>query len=38
MIIDAHTHLWKKQNGLADGKSVYYLENGKSMFAAENGR
>lgn len=35
MIIDAHTHLWKKQNGRVDGKSVYALENGKSNFGGE---
>lgn len=35
MIIDAHTHLWRKQNGTADGKPVYYLDNGISMFAGE---
>lgn len=35
MIIDAHTHLWKKQNGKVDGKSVFSLENGKSNFGDE---
>lgn len=35
MIIDAHTHLWQRQNGLANGNPVYYLENGKSMFCDE---
>lgn len=35
MIIDAHTHLWKNQNGIADGKPVFYVENGKSDFAGE---
>lgn len=35
MIIDAHTHLWKKQNGLADGKQVFSLKNGKSNFGGE---
>ena len=35
MIIDAHTHLWKKQNGRVDGKPVYVLENGKSNFGGE---
>lgn len=35
MIIDAHTHLWKKQNGRVDGKPVYALENGKSNFGGE---
>lgn len=35
MIIDAHAHLWKKQNGLVDGKPVFPLENGKSNFGGE---
>ena len=35
MIIDAHTHLWKKQNGRVDGKAVFALENGKSNFGGE---
>lgn len=35
MIIDAHTHLWKKQNGRVDGKDVFALENGKSNFGGE---
>ncbi|MDE5995864.1 MAG: amidohydrolase, partial [Eubacterium sp.] len=35
MIIDAHTHLWKKQNGLVNGKAVIALENGKSDFGGE---
>ena len=35
MIIDAHTHLWKKQNGLVNGKAVTALENGKSDFGGE---
>lgn len=35
MIIDAHTHLWKKQNGKVDGKPVIALENGKSNFGGE---
>ena len=35
MIIDAHTHLWKKQNGLVNGKAVTALENGKSNFGGE---
>lgn len=35
MIIDAHTHLWKKQNGLAEGKQVFSLKNGKSNFGGE---
>lgn len=35
MIIDAHAHLWKKQNGLVDGKRVFPLNNGKSDFGGE---
>lgn len=35
MIIDAHTHLWKKQNGRVDGKPVFALQNGKSNFGGE---
>lgn len=35
MIIDAHTHLWKMQNGKVDGKPVYALENGRSNFGGE---
>ncbi|MDE5605253.1 MAG: amidohydrolase, partial [Eubacterium sp.] len=35
MIIDAHTHLWKMQNGRVDGKPVYALENGRSNFGGE---
>lgn len=30
--IDAHIHLWNKQNGWHNGKPVYSLENGRSMF------
>lgn len=32
MIIDAHAHLWKKQNGIVDGKPVYDVGGGKSNF------
>lgn len=35
MIIDAHTHLWKKQNGRVNGKPVTALKNGKSNFGGE---
>lgn len=35
MIIDVHTHLWKKQNGFVNGKQVFSLENGKSNFGGE---
>lgn len=35
MIIDAHAHLWKKQNGRVDGKPVIALQNGQSDFGGE---
>ena len=35
MIIDAHAHLWKKQNGRVDTKPVLALENGRSNFGGE---
>lgn len=35
MIIDAHVHLWDKQDGIHNGESVYHIENGKSMFCGE---
>ncbi len=35
MRIDAHAHLWKKQNGKADGQPVFALKNGKSNFGGE---
>ena len=35
MIIDAHAHLWKKQNGIVNGKSVYNIGGGKSDFGGE---
>lgn len=35
MIIDAHTHLWKKQNGRVNGKPVTAHKNGKSDFGGE---
>ena len=35
MIIDAHTHLWKKQSGWVDGRTVFALENGKSNFGGD---
>ena len=35
MIIDAHTHLWKKQNGLVDGRPVIAHKNGISDFGGE---
>lgn len=35
MIIDAHTHLWKKQNGKVGGRLVTALANGRSNFGGE---
>ena len=35
MIIDAHAHLWKKQNGIVNGKPVYNIGGGKSDFGGE---
>ena len=35
MIIDAHAHLWKKQNGIVNGKPVYDIGAGKSNFGGE---
>ncbi len=35
MIIDAHVHLWDRQNGLVNGKPVYSVGNGKSRFGDE---
>lgn len=35
MIIDAHAHLWKKQNGIVAGKPVYDVGGGKSFFGGE---
>lgn len=35
MIIDAHLHLWKKQDGLVDGRKVIPLKNGQSDFGGE---
>jgi predicted TIM-barrel fold metal-dependent hydrolase len=35
MIIDAHAHLWKKQNGIVDGKPVYDVGRGRSYFGGE---
>ena len=33
--VDAHLHLWEKQEGMINGKPVYHLGNGKSMFLGE---
>ena len=35
MIIDAHAHLWKKQNGKVSGRDVFPVGNGKSNFGGE---
>ena len=35
MIIDAHLHLWDKQNGRVDEKPVIALTNGRSDFGGE---
>ena len=35
MIIDAHAHLWKKQQGMVNGKPVYDVGGGKSDFGGE---
>ncbi len=35
MIIDAHAHLWKTQQGKVDGRDVTYIGNGKSNFGGE---
>ncbi|MBQ7638401.1 MAG: amidohydrolase [Clostridia bacterium] len=35
MIIDAHTHLWKSQNGICDNGPVISLKNGRSDFGGE---
>ncbi len=35
MIIDAHAHLWAKQQGIVDGKPVYDLGGGRSNFGGE---
>ena len=35
MIIDAHAHLWKKQNGIVDSKPVYDIGGGRSDFGGE---
>ncbi len=34
-IIDAHTHLWKEQNGVVNGKPVYSIGGGRSDFGGE---
>ena len=34
-MIDAHVHLWQKQQGRVNGLPVYSLGNGRSQFGAE---
>ncbi|MDR3252961.1 MAG: amidohydrolase [Tannerella sp.] len=34
-IIDAHAHLWLKQNTIVEGKEIRTLTNGKSVFMGE---
>ena len=35
MIIDAHAHLWKKQQGIVNGLPVFDIGGGKSNFGGE---
>ena len=35
IIIDAHSHLWLRQETTVDGKAIYPLPNGRSMFMGE---
>lgn len=35
MIIDAHAHLWKSQQGKVDGRDVFSVGDGKSNFGGE---
>ncbi len=35
MIIDAHAHLWKKQNGIVNNNPVYDIGRGRSDFGGE---
>ncbi len=35
MIIDAHAHLWKKQNGIVNGNPVFSIGGGKSNFGGD---
>ena len=34
-MIDAHAHLWLRQNGMVDGLPVYALGGGRSQFGRE---
>ena len=35
LIIDAHTHLWLRQEAVVNGKEIRPLPNGRSMFMGE---
>ena len=35
LIIDAHSHLWLKQDTWVDGKRILSLKNGRSIFMDE---
>ena len=35
LIIDAHSHLWLKQDTVVDGKRILSLKNGRSIFLGE---
>lgn len=35
LIIDAHAHLWLRQDTVVDGKEIKTLDNGKSLFMGE---
>lgn len=35
MILDAHVHLWNRQNGMVNGSPVFSVGNGKSNFGGE---
>lgn len=34
-IIDAHAHLWLRQEAVVNGKEIYTMHNGRSMFMGE---
>ena len=38
MIIDAHAHLWKTQQGKVDGRDVFSVGNGKAISAVKSDR
>lgn len=37
-IIDAHAHLWLRQDTVVDGFPIRTLENGRSLFMGRFGR